>query len=116
MTEAKIGLERYHLVPVPDVSMHSTWFSKLQAYVPSFEAVYSNEPLTRRLVMEAGCRVKNIPLFRREIYWATEVRKRMLAGGDWAELVPRSVADYIESNGLVQRIVELAQDDAASRD
>ncbi|MEE9585734.1 MAG: nicotinamide-nucleotide adenylyltransferase [Nitrososphaerales archaeon] len=111
LKDTKIDPARYLIVPVPDVAMHSTWFSELQAYVPSFDAVFSNEPLTRRLVKEARCRVEYVPLFQREIYWATEIRKRMLSGGDWTELVPKSVADFIKSRDGVKRIVELEQRD-----
>lgn len=116
LNEAKIDPSRYLVIPVPDVTMHSTWFSELQAYVPSFEVVYSNEPLTRRLVKEAGCRVEYVPLFRREVYWATEIRKRMLSKGDWMELVPKSVADFIKSRDGVQRIIELESKDIANHD
>jgi nicotinamide-nucleotide adenylyltransferase len=33
---------------------------------------------------------------KRKIYLATEIRKRMLAGENWKELVPSSVANFIE--------------------
>lgn len=111
LNEAKIDSSRYLAIPVPDVTMHSTWLSELQAYVPDFEAVYSNEPLTRRLVKEAGGRVESVPLFRREIYWATEIRKRMLSGENWTELVPKSIAGFIKGLDGVERILDLAKKD-----
>lgn len=62
---------------------------------PEFHVVYSNEPLTVTLFMEAGFKVETIPFFSREEYSATEIRKRMINRQEWATLVPRSVAEYI---------------------
>ncbi len=116
LNEAKIDTARYLIVPVPDVTMHSTWLSELRAYVPSFDVVFSNEPLTRCLVKETGYRIEYVPLFRREIFWATEIRRRMLLGGNWNELVPKSVAVFIEKINGVQRILELEQKDILNHD
>ena len=73
--------------------------------------VFSNEPLTRRLFEEAGFDVRAIPFYEREIYSATEVRRRMLAGEEWRELVPPAVARYIETIGGVERLKALAKTD-----
>ncbi len=109
--ESKIDLNTHIIVPVPDVTLHSTWFSSLLSYVPRFDVVFSNEPLTRRLTKEAGYRVEYVPLIRRDIYWATEIRKRMLSGDNWEKLVPKSVADFINLQDGVQRIKDLMQSD-----
>ena len=116
LKEAQIDLATPIIVPVPDVTLHSTWFSHLHSYVPQFEIVYSNEPLTRRLAKEAGYIVEYVPLVKRDIYWATEIRKRMLSGDNWKELVPKSVADFINLQNGVQRIKDLAQTDIAIND
>jgi nicotinamide-nucleotide adenylyltransferase len=114
--ESRIEPSRYFVVPVPDVIMHSTWFSELRSYVPSFNTIFSNEALTRRLVNEAGFSVENVPLFRREIYWSTEIRKRMISGEKWSELVPKSVAEYIINIDGVQRIIDLERKDISNQD
>ncbi len=116
LNEAKIEPSKYYVIPVPDVTMHSTWLAELQSYVPSFDVVYSNEPLTRRLVKEANGRIESVPLFRREIYWATEIRRRMLLGEDWSDLVPKSVAQFIMQIDAVDRIKELLKKDFMIRD
>jgi len=81
------------------------------AYCPRFEVVFSNEPLTRRLFEEAGFKVRPIPFYERHIYSATEVRRRMLAGEPWEDLVPKSVADFIKAIGGVERLRALARTD-----
>ncbi len=111
LTEAGVGPERYWIVPVPDAPMHVAWVPIVLAYCPKFSVVYSNEPLTRRLFEEAGFEVRPIPFYKREVLSATEVRRRMLAGEDWRELVPKAVADYIEAIGGVERLRRLAKID-----
>jgi nicotinamide-nucleotide adenylyltransferase len=94
--EERIELSRIWIIPVPDLHQHALWVSQIVSYSPKFEVVYANEPLTRRLFMEAGFRVESMPFIKREVYLATEIRKRMLAGENWKELVPSSVAKFIE--------------------
>jgi nicotinamide-nucleotide adenylyltransferase len=111
LNEAAIEPSKYYTIPVPDVTMHSTWLAELQSYVPRFDAIYSNEPLTRLLVKEAKARIESVPMFRREIYWATEIRRRMLIGEDWSDLVPKNAAEFIEQIGGVDRIKGLLKKD-----
>jgi nicotinamide-nucleotide adenylyltransferase len=103
LEEEEIQLPRIWIIPVPDVHQHSLWVSQILAYSPKFDVVYANEPLTRRLFIEAGFRVESMPLIKREVYLATEIRKRMLTGENWIKLVPSSVAKFIKDiNGEVK--------------
>jgi len=112
LDEMKVEPSRYYLIPVPDSTMHSLWASQVVAYCPSFDIVYSNEPLTRRLLKEAGKIVRGIPMFQREVYSATEVRRRILADEDWRELLPKSVVRIIEEINGVDRLKDLATTDS----
>jgi len=111
LDEMGIDPGRCYIVSVPDVETHSIWVSLVRAYAPSFDVVYSNEPLTRRLFEESGLTVKNVPFHRRELYSATEVRRRMLAGERWRDLVLKGVADYVESIDGVGRLRALIKTD-----
>lgn len=114
LDELKVEPSRYHLVPIPDAQMHSVWVSQVLSYVPPFSIVYSNEPLTSRLFREFGIKVDKIPFFHRELYSATDVRKRMLTGENWKELLPHSVVKIIEEIGGVERLRELAMTDSSA--
>jgi nicotinamide-nucleotide adenylyltransferase len=115
LEEAGISLGRCLIIPVPDTpAVHSLWVPQVKAYVPSFDIVFSNEPLTRRLFEEAGIKVEPIPFYKREVFSSTEVRKRMLEGGNWEELVPNCVANFIKKIGGVERLQELAKTDTVS--
>lgn len=111
LQEAKVDYSKLWIVPVPDVHLHMIWVSALEGYTPKFTVVFSNEALTRRLFMEAGYEVKNIPFFDRKIYTSTLIREKMVKGEKWAELVPKSVADFINGIDGVNRVRDLAQTD-----
>ncbi|MEM0058380.1 MAG: nicotinamide-nucleotide adenylyltransferase [Candidatus Bathyarchaeia archaeon] len=111
LEEAKIDLKRIWIVPVPDVHIHMVWVSVVEGYTPPFDVVYSNEPLTRRLFIEAGYEVKPIRFHKREVYSATEIRERMLRDENWEELVPESVAKFIREIDGVKRLKDLTRTD-----
>jgi nicotinamide-nucleotide adenylyltransferase len=111
LLEASVDYSKLWIVPVPDVHLHMLWVSAVEGYTPKFNVLYSNEPLTRRLFMEAGYEVKSIPLFERKIYMSTIVREKMVKGDSWTELVPKSVADFILEIDGVNRLRDLVRTD-----
>jgi nicotinamide-nucleotide adenylyltransferase len=111
LREADVEDSKLWIVPVPDVHLHMLWVSAVEGYTPKFTEVFSNEPLTRRLFMEAGYKVRNIPLFERQLYMSSLVRERMCKGESWMALVPKSVADFINEIDGVNRIRDLARSD-----
>lgn len=113
LEEAEIASSRFWIVPVPDVHLHMMWVSSVVGFTPKFNIAYSNEPLTSRLFLEAGYKVKAISLFERELYSSTLIREKMLKSQGWEELVPESVAAFIKEIGGVSRIRDLARSDKA---
>jgi nicotinamide-nucleotide adenylyltransferase len=111
LEEAKIDNSRIWIVPVPDVHLHMMWVSAVEGYTPRFEVVYSNEPLTRRLFIEAGYTVRPIRFHKRDVYSSTEIRAKMLSGGNWEELVPKSVAIIIKEIDGIRRLQDLTKSD-----
>jgi nicotinamide-nucleotide adenylyltransferase len=111
LQEAGMDQSRLWVVPVPDVHLHMLWVAALEGYTPRFNVVYSNEPLTRRLFMEAGYKVKSIRFFQRKLYTSTLVREKMLKGENWTTLVPKSVADFINEIDGVNRLRDLNSTD-----
>jgi len=111
LEEAKIDYSRVWIVPVSDVHLHMMWVSAVEGYTPSFDIVYSNEPLTRRLFIEAGYKVKAIRFHERKLYSSTEIRERMLKNENWEKLVPKSVATFIREIDGVNRLRDLTKSD-----
>jgi len=113
LEEAGIDYSRVWVVPVPDLDLHVMWVSTVEGYTPRFDVVYSNEPVKRRLFVEAGYEVKSISFHERKVYSSTDVRKRMVSGEDWERLVPKCVAGFIEEIDGVNRLRDLAKGDKA---
>jgi nicotinamide-nucleotide adenylyltransferase len=111
LEEAEIDYSRVWIVPVPDVHLHMMWVSAVKGYTPPFDVVYSNQPLTRRLFIEAGSKVKDIRFHERKLYSSTEIRERMLKGESWKKLVPKSVATFIKEIDGVNRLRDLTKGD-----
>jgi nicotinamide-nucleotide adenylyltransferase len=110
------GMSDFSIVPIVDINRYAVWVSHVVSMVPAFQVVYSNNSLTRRLFSEAGYEVKASPLFNREVYSGTEIRRRMITGEDWRGLVPPAVAQVIEDIKGVQRMRELSSSAPVMRD
>lgn len=101
-------ITNYCIVPIEDLNRYSLWVAQVVSMSPPFSTVYSNNPLTRRLFSESGYEVKDSPLYNREVYSGTAVRKKMLDGDEWQSLVPRKVAEIIDEIDGVQRLREIS--------
>ncbi len=107
---AEEGIKSCQVVTIDDTNDHAIWVSYIETVVPEFSLVFSNDPITLRLFREKGHGVREPPLHRRELFSGTEVRKRMVDGRNWEELVPTVVADYIKEIDGVQRMVRIASE------
>jgi len=101
----------YYLIPINDLSVYSEWVSHVESLTPPFDVVLSNNPLTQRLFQEKGYSVKEVPFFNRKEYSGREVRRRMIAGENWQELVPRGVVEVMEEIKGAERIRQIARAD-----
>src|SRR5207245_10054989 len=109
--EANITRWKYVIVPLPDWDLREVWVAHLLSQTAAFQGAYTNETLTGRLLKEAGIKVEHIPFYHRDKFTATEVRRRLLAGENWEELVPKSVAKYLRQIGGDERMREISQSD-----
>ena len=111
LKEAGIRPDHYTVIPLPDAEFHKVWVAHLLSQTPKFDVVYTNEPLTARLLKEEGLKVEHIPMFNRTLYTATEVRRRLLNGADWEELLPKSVGVYLKQIGGDERLQDISNSD-----
>jgi nicotinamide-nucleotide adenylyltransferase len=110
LLEAGIPHDRFYIISIPDVDRNAIWLAHLRTLCPPFDKVYTNNPLVARLTKEYGetAQLSTIPFFNRISYSATEVRRRLLEGGNWEELVPPSVVRIINEINGVKRIRDIA--------
>ncbi|MDD3754264.1 MAG: nicotinamide-nucleotide adenylyltransferase [Methanobacterium sp.] len=109
LAENGIPASNYYIIPVQDIECNSLWVAHMEMLTPPFEHVYSGNPLVQRLFTEKGYQVTQPPLFNREIYSGTEVRRRMLADEKWDQLLPESVVEVIHEIKGISRIKHLAR-------
>jgi len=76
------------------------------------DLVFSNQSLTKRLLIEAGYEVRPILFYERGKYEASEIRRRILEGEDWSELVPPAVHRIVLEIDGENRIKDLDKSDS----
>jgi nicotinamide-nucleotide adenylyltransferase len=116
LNAVKIDPQRYMIIPIPDAPAHRVWVSAVESQTPRFNVVYSNQSLTRRLLIEAGYNVKRITMYKRGKFEATEIRRRILAGENWDDLVPQEVYKIVQEIDGENRIRDLAQSDSVNKE
>lgn len=107
LNEAKVNPAKYLIVPICDIHRPLTWVSWVVSLIGYFDVVFSNESVTVRVFKEKRYNVKSVPLYHPELYSGSEIRHRMQEDENWRDLVPKSVASYIESLDGVARIKDL---------
>jgi len=104
--------DRCFVIPLQDIKRNAVWVAHLKSMVPKFDVVYSNNPLVVQLFTEANIEVRKSPMYGRNVYSGTVIRKLMFEGRDWRALVPAPVASIVEEIGGVQRLMNISRDDA----
>lgn len=111
LAESEIDLSSVYFIPIPDVNNNALWVSNVLSFSPPFSIVYSGNPLVKRLFKERDFEVKTPPMFNREEYQGTEIRKRMLEDEKWDDLVPKPIREVIGEISGVERLKELSTTD-----
>src|SRR5512137_1813375 len=72
--------DRCYVIPLHDIDRNDVWVSHVKSMTPSFDLVYSNNPLVVELFAEAGMEVKKPPMYERALYSGTAIRRLMELG------------------------------------
>ena len=108
-------IERFHIIPVPDINRYGVYVQHVEDIVPSFDVVISNNLLIQQLFEREGYKVVETSLFEREKYQGKVIRQRIAEGKEWESLVPISVAEFIKGIKGDERIRNLAKQDCKGR-
>ena len=101
----------FYVIPIEDIRRNALWVAHVRSMTPPFDACYSSNPLVVQLFREAGVAVQSPAMYERELLSGTEIRRRMLAGEPWKELVPRAVVQVIDEIDGTARLCQIARDD-----
>ncbi|MDI9644173.1 MAG: nicotinamide-nucleotide adenylyltransferase [Candidatus Verstraetearchaeota archaeon] len=100
-----------YIIPINDVWNNALWVRHVRSLTPRFEVAYTGNPLAKRLFAEEGIPVRTPTMFYRFKYSGTEIRKRMLDGRQWEDLVPEEAVHVIYEIGGVERIKDISKSD-----
>jgi nicotinamide-nucleotide adenylyltransferase len=101
----------FYVIPIEDIQRNALWVAHVRSMTPPFETCYSSNPLVVQLFREAGVEVQSPAMYERELLSGTEIRRRMLAGEPWKELVPPAVVQVLEEIQGTARLCQIARDD-----
>ncbi len=105
----KVDTSNVLIIPVPDIDVHSLWTRQVDLLVPKYDVVFANDPFTLLLFRERGVKTVEAPLVERSEMQGTEIRSRMVSGGEWQHLVPAPVAKIIDEINGIERIKAIAE-------
>ena len=97
---------RILIVPLRDVNRYSVWVNHIESYLPPFDIVFSNSELTRSLFKHAGYEVRRTKAYNVKEYSATVIRRKIVSGKKWQNLVPEPVARMLEGMDARQRLLD----------
>lgn len=89
------GISNYFIVPIIDIHRNAVWVSHVESLIPPVDVVYTNSDLIERLFKEKRYDVRKPPLYDRHRYSGTEVRRRIVSGKRWKELIPEAAVRVI---------------------
>jgi nicotinamide-nucleotide adenylyltransferase len=105
-----IGIPLY-VIPIEDIKRNALWVAHVRSMAPPFDLIYSSNPLVMRLFAEEGVPVESPAMYARELHSGTEIRRRMLKGEAWEQLVPPFVVTVIQEIEGIERLREITRDD-----
>jgi nicotinamide-nucleotide adenylyltransferase len=108
LAEAEVDPSRYYIIPMQDINFNAIWPSHVKMMTPPFSIVYSGNPLVKQLFEEEGYEVKNPPLYDRLHLSGSEVRRRILSGENWQELLSDSTIEVMDEIKGVERLKNLS--------
>ena len=90
---------------IPDLDNHVKWIEKIDTIVPSFDIVFSNDPLTDHLYSKRSVQVMTIPFLKRDQLSGTRVRDLIKSDQKWDDLVPfgtKLILENLDSKNRLQ--------------
>ena len=89
---------------IPDVDNHVKWIEKIDTIVPTFDIIFSNDPLTDHLYSKRTVRVIPIPFLKRDQLSGTRIRDLIKNDQKWDDLVPSGTNHLLENLNAKNRL------------
>jgi len=99
--------QRIQIYFIPDLENHIKWIELIDALVPKFDTVFTNDELTRHLYSKRDVEVLPIPFVKRDILSGTNIRNMMISDQKWEDLVPEGTKNFLYKTSAKQRLKNL---------
>ncbi|HLC36297.1 MAG TPA: nicotinamide-nucleotide adenylyltransferase [archaeon] len=100
--------DKCFLIGVPDVNEHPIWAARVIEYIPKFETLYTNNPLTKFLFEVQGIKVKEIKVGFSD-YSSTKIRKLLSEEKNWKNFLHPSTAGFLKKINAVKRLKAISE-------
>jgi len=105
-------INKFFISAIPDINRNTIWPANVIDLVPSFEVIFTNNPLVQRLFSNLGKKeIREVPLVNRGKYSGKEIREKMVRGEEWESDVPKVVLQLIKKYKGVERIQAVSKTD-----
>ncbi|MFQ5496833.1 MAG: nicotinamide-nucleotide adenylyltransferase [Nitrosopumilus sp.] len=99
--------ERISIYSIPDLDNHIKWIEKIDAIVPKFDIVFSNDELTNHLYSKRDIQVIPIPFLKRDELSGTNIRDLIISDQKWEHLVPEGTRNFLNKNSAKEHLKNL---------
>jgi len=99
--------QRIQIYFIPDLENHIKWIELIDALVPKFDTVFTNDELTRHLYSKRDVEVLPIPFVKRDILSGTNIRDMIISDQTWEDLVPEGTKIFLYKTSAKQRLKNL---------
>ncbi len=96
-----------YIVPLNNIPNNSLWIEYLKNYLPSFEAVFTNNAFVKLLCEKSSVKVEPIPFKQRKKLNGEKIRELMVKQGNWEKLLPSEAVKIIKQVNGVKRLKTL---------
>jgi nicotinamide-nucleotide adenylyltransferase len=109
LKEDKI-FEKCYIICVDDISEYALWTQRIRAYCPSFDLVFTNNPLVKELFETDGTKVQKLISNNAKID-STKIREKILKGKNISKYVPNAVEKFLKKINAKKRIESIMKDE-----
>lgn len=111
LTNAQIPLEKFRIIPVPNIANFTLWPQHIETYIPPFEKIYTGSPIVAQLFTDYNRKLKTpyeiVRIEKTLPVSATKIRAQILSDGNWEEMVSQTTAKLIRQWNGIQRIKQI---------
>ncbi len=96
LKESDVDMPRCIILALSNQFNIATWSSYLKSMLPQFDKVYSGNDYVKMLLADSQIEVVKPTFLEKEQYNATKIRSMIISDGDWQNLVPPAVSEFIK--------------------